>query len=153
MKPTKLPLLPSALIRVALEDLAKCEAQPDKFKVEMNWWYKPPCNEGDVCHVCMAGAVIANRFLDDVRPSVILNRYEVIPGLNDLPETSITDLKALIALNDFRVGGLAAGLSRLGIEKPADFPHFIGITDYGIDPVAFRAELGALATMLEGVGL
>lgn len=48
-------LKPSELIRVALEDLEKCEADP-RYRVDMSLWHEPHCGE---CYVCLAGAVMA----------------------------------------------------------------------------------------------
>ncbi len=48
-------LCPSALIRVALEDLETCEQDPH-YKIYMNDWHS---TFGDQCDVCLAGAVMA----------------------------------------------------------------------------------------------
>lgn len=51
-----LPHVPSQLIRLALDDLLKVEAMPDKYRVNMMIYHAP---EGGICVVCLAGAAIA----------------------------------------------------------------------------------------------
>lgn len=48
------------LLELALDDLAKCESQPDKFRIDMDdWLYR----DGEICAVCLAGATMAQRLL------------------------------------------------------------------------------------------
>ncbi len=51
----KLPKKPSALIRLALDDLRKVE-RSKKYKVNMNVYHIP---FDSICNVCLAGAVMA----------------------------------------------------------------------------------------------
>ncbi len=51
----KLPKKPSALIRLALDDLRKVE-RSKKYVVDMGTYHEP---EYDGCHVCLAGAIMA----------------------------------------------------------------------------------------------
>ena len=60
----KLPDLPSELLALALDDLEKCQAD-EHYSFYMGTWHKPsdydairPSDEGVVCNVCVAGAVI-----------------------------------------------------------------------------------------------
>src|SRR5690606_229892 len=48
------------LLELALDDLAKCERQPDKFRIDMKSWLD---RDGEICMVCLAGAVMAQRLL------------------------------------------------------------------------------------------
>ena len=60
---SKLPDQPSALIRVALDDLKKCMGDPT-YEINMAKWHKPLANQGNsaLCSVCLAGAVLAQTF-------------------------------------------------------------------------------------------
>jgi len=66
---TTLPTTLSGLLRCAVEDAKKCDKDP-RYTLDMTEWHQPI---DGVCHVCMAGAVIAQRlkmlpivnFLDD----------------------------------------------------------------------------------------
>ena len=53
---SELPDKPSELIRLALADLRKCEADP-RYLIDMAQWHRPVTSE--LCHVCLAGAVMA----------------------------------------------------------------------------------------------
>lgn len=50
--PTKL----SDLLELAVTDARKCEAEPERFVLDMDDWMRP---RRDRCAVCMAGAVMA----------------------------------------------------------------------------------------------
>ena len=65
-----LPMKLSSLIKIALKDLGKAEAQPKKFIVEMSEWYIPEevvcatesgveVDRYEACTVCAAGSVMA----------------------------------------------------------------------------------------------
>lgn len=53
-----LPNKLSALLRLAVADAQKCEADP-RYKLDMSQWHEPWEEDDGVCSVCMAGAVMA----------------------------------------------------------------------------------------------
>ena len=57
---TALPNKLSALLRIAVEDAQKCEADP-RYLLRMGDWHVPS-DSTLRCEVCMAGAVMAQRF-------------------------------------------------------------------------------------------
>jgi hypothetical protein len=61
----KLPNKLSALLRLAVSDAQKCEADP-RYELDMGRWHEPITWEGndgkDRCAVCMAGAILAQTF-------------------------------------------------------------------------------------------
>ncbi len=131
-----LPSLPSALIRLALADLEKCEGD-SRYCVVMNTVWHTPSN--NVCYVCLAGAVMAKTLR--------------IP--NDRwysPEQSVYR-KQLSALDAFRSGLIARGLSYLSLTRPAILPRFIDIPEYCEDREAFHKAMLGLADLLESHSL
>ena len=93
MKP--LPDKLSELIRIALHDEAKAVASKD-YEIDMTTWHRP----GDVCSVCLAGAVMA--FTLDALPT-----RNVDPGHFD-PETQ----NKLRSLEHIRRGAMVEGIAR-----------------------------------------
>ncbi|MCY4356881.1 MAG: hypothetical protein OXD01_05090 [Gammaproteobacteria bacterium] len=59
-----LPDKPSALLRLALDDMKKCLGDADYYLDAMRW--HEPNEQKDVCQVCAAGAVIAQTLKFDV---------------------------------------------------------------------------------------
>jgi hypothetical protein len=138
-----LPDKPSALIRLALADLAAVEANP-RYAVNMDSWHKPWQGR---CHVCLAGAVMANTFGAD--PSKFLYPSDVCGD-----ETAFD---RLIWLDKLRNGILDP--YPLYEERSLDLPEEIANTWYGEtplysdDPVMFREAMLAIAGSLESAGL
>jgi hypothetical protein len=60
-----LPDTLSALLRVAVADAQACEAQPERFTLDMGVWFD---NEGAKCVVCMAGSTIAKTLGAELLP-------------------------------------------------------------------------------------
>lgn len=137
---TTLPDKPSALIRLALDDLAKVEAMPEMYRVEMGEWHNPHHDDAK-CRVCLAGSVIARTLGaapgDFMEPS-------------DYPD-DVAD--KLCALDRFRIGRLYCGLYCIGLEAPEGLPPLATVTPHSRDPNKFRADMLALAAMLEEHGL
>lgn len=130
-----LPDLPSALIRVALADLAKVEAMPGTYAVDMYTYHQPI--GANRCAVCLAGSVMAMSL--GVSPS-------------DYPSTrDFAERDKLQALNKFRTGSVEYGCDLIGIEVTKEFDR--PITWYEDDRDAFRAEMEILASDLEAAGL
>ena len=97
-KPTiELPDTPSELLTLALDDLNKIE-RSKKYKVHMGRWHEPYSNGDTVCHVCLAGAVMARRGGLSPEEEQLLIR--------SIWETD----KKLDALDDFRGGHMRPGL-------------------------------------------
>jgi hypothetical protein len=133
-----LPDRPSALIRLALEDLARVE-DDDRYAVDMTEWHTP---RGDgKCHVCFAGAVMKgvhgpDRFLHD----------------GDFTEET---RNKLIALNYFRMGFIETGIEAMDgdVQKlPRGMAH-MRIVPYSWDRAAFRTSMEEMVAKLEETGL
>lgn len=94
-------LKPSELLEHALMDLEAVEAMPDKYVIDMNDWHD---FNGYKCHVCLAGAVLANTLGYDYTDS----EEEVLDGL----DPKIDRLTS--AINEFRCGYIYSGLVYMG---------------------------------------
>lgn len=132
-----LPSLPSALIRLALSDLSQCEKDPH-YTINMNVWHDPEHEDG-ICHVCLAGAVMAKTLAyphdRTVLPSITLH----------YPELS--------ALDHFRTGDISSALRCLHIPLPPGIPMWTHTPIYDEDPAAFHTAMSDLATLLESHSL
>lgn len=135
MNKALLPRVPSQLIRLALADLRKVEADP-KYRVSMGHWHSR-CS--DTCYVCLAGSVMAKT----------LSAPPVNVPLSAFPN----DYQALLALNDFRMGHVDVACMRLGIERPESVPGGIYVPGYEEDPERFHSTMHYLAANLEAAGL
>lgn len=166
-----LPRLPSALIRVALVDLAKCERDTKHYEIDMHEWHRPmvrnvskPCGAVQtvpVCEVCLGGSVLAQtcKIGPDKRVSPTERNDGIIftvDGLDVKPRVS----KAVIALNSFRVGLVGEGLRTL--FGPTARVQTIGVTldrampSYNGGPLSrkvFKLALRKLARDLAKLGL
>lgn len=137
-----LPDKPSALIRVALADLAKVEAMPEVYRIDMDLAYhdnRAFLGKGK-CVVCLAGSVMAMSL--STSPAAI--RYP-----SDFGHTAGGRLDAL---DCFRGGRIQKGVelmmdidTELNMDRP--------ITPYHDDPAAFCGEMERLAADLEKAGL
>lgn len=131
-----LPDKPSELIRLALNDLAKCEANP-KYKIDMRVWHH---SRNGTCSVCLAGSVMAQT----------LNTSDFVTLV---PSDFREERNKLAGLNEFRCGFIILGLVCLGFHKP-EWKHKPDreITPYDEDPVAFVVDMHQLADDLEAEG-
>lgn len=139
----KAPL--SAVIRVALDDLAKVEADP-AYLVNMFTWHEPI---GGQCHVCLAGAVMAGTI------GIPTERFIDVPGAAVLKMSGDAADGArarLMALNMVRRGDIGDAIIWSGATSPqgACWPT---VTPYEADPAAFRRDLLDVAAALEAEGL
>ena len=142
---SKLPDKPSELIRVALADLAKCEADPT-YEIDMNVWHKGAAIPTDTCLVCLAGAVMANSLR--VAPTA-----SVIPPAGGFESG---DIGALFAIDSLRAGNVLAAVANLRLPMDAmnRVPRDeVEICEYETDPSEFRADMETLADELEANGL
>ena len=139
----RLPKVPSALIRLALADLAKVEADP-RYVVDMKVWHSPRADER--CHVCFAGTVIAG---------TLAATSAVYRVAEDFGEEACS---SFYALNDFRSGYVALGIDQMGLHDKAQAlfggpSEIVCVTPHEVDPTAFRRDMNAMADMLESKGL
>jgi len=175
-KPTTLPDLPSALIRVALADLNKAEAtknvliEMDTFysrhfgrDLEQEYYDKQLVKNRKYCCVCLAGAVMIGSLgadTDDENVDTTLWGTEIRRKLN--------------ALDHFRTGGVLYGINEMGLFNSAHVQKIkeafepgdlavvtlgdeynevtINIPDYGDDKETFKQRLAYIADRLESVG-
>lgn len=146
-----LPDVPSQLIRLALADLRACEADP-KYVISMNEWYR---RSGDICYVCMAGAVFAQTL-------GFSGNLNWVPG--DDIERMTEEVRREIsekfsAIDDFRKGDITYGLSQMGYDAhesddlDLDIPIYRDIPIYEENREAFHAAMLKLADYLEAAGL
>ena len=114
----RLPKKPSALILLALGDLAKAERSA-QYRIDMGSWhvgidaepasYDPETckaeksGEASCCAVCLAGSVMA--FSLNVPDTLSIEPYAYPRDVRH----------ALLAINDFRVGDVGEGLEGMGV--------------------------------------
>ena len=133
---SRLPDLPSELIRLALLDLAKCE-ESDAYKINMNIWH---AGGMEPCRVCWAGSVMAQTLDMPVEQTF------------DPEDFSPDTRRKLRALNEFRVGRVDSGLVSMGFEPPLAVDE--DVPPYNPeDSAAFHRQMEAIAHRLEGLGL
>jgi hypothetical protein len=135
----KLPDKLSELIRLALRDLAAVEANPT-YKVSMcDSWHEP---HGKVCHVCLAGAVMAKTLATSPREDKVPYEY---------PDTHT--VSRLLALDYVRVGNVDFALVKLKLGIPETLTTSRIIPQYDDDPTEFRQAIETLADDLAAHGL
>lgn len=105
-------LKPSELITLALDDLAKCRADP-KFEINMQEWYTPEWGDKGPCHVCLAGAVIAQTLVPDHLEYDDDALHQLSPSSWSESEPEIE--QRLNALDEFRTGCIMAALTKCGV--------------------------------------
>lgn len=128
-----LPRLPSALIRLGINDLELVEVDP-KYMVSMSNWHKP---KGGMCYVCIAGAVMAKTM--GVEPEI----WENPAGFKE-------DYGALVAIDCLRIGRVNQACKVLGLECNRANVY---IPEYADHPERFKLAMMALAKDLEEMGL
>lgn len=133
-KQVKLPDKPSALIRLALRDLEKCE-QSKNYQIEMGAWHEP----NGKCSVCLAGAVMAQSLYGERSKAFIPSDF----GPNELK---------LRALDDFRCGYINEAFMQLGMKHPG-LPEYFEVAQYRGNPQKFKKNMRQLATLLAKEGL
>lgn len=142
---TRLPDKLSELLRVALVDLEKCE-DDSRYFINMDVWHSGAF--GGICHVCLAGSVMAQ--------SIGLDRTEFkYPG--SLGDRSVVG--KLRAINFLRMGEVG---SALAVLRDCDADRIIGrghaldrdnIALYQWQSTQFKADMRQLADDLEAAGL
>jgi len=139
----KLPDLPSRLIRQALFDISDCE-RDRRYRVEdVNEFWDRDWHtlRNKTCMVCMAGAVMAKSLLASWGETYKPNDFD--------HDTE----KKLMALNEFRLGGIHTALVRI-LELPNN-PLEVErrITPYAQSRRLFMRQMSLLADDLEKHGL
>ncbi len=129
---------PSQLIRVALEDLEKQEKLPNK-NIFMGDWHHWD-DETNKCNICLAGAVMCERFN-------VLDTQDV--SYENFEDDSSRQFRAL---NSFRRGEVEDAFDNLGIKNTFDIPNK-DIAYYPNSPTQFKKDLLELADELESHGL
>ena len=135
---TPLPDKPSELIRIALDDLEACEADP-RYEIDMGRWHGAA---DPTCSVCLAGAVMAQRLRISLDTDASPSSFD--------PDT---DCK-LLALNEFRMGYIGSGLDFMKVPYNFDDISYGGyVIDYRISPITFKKQLRDISNLLESKGL
>lgn len=141
----KLPTTPSALIRLALQDLEACEKDA-RYYIHMGWWHSPSATDNSVeksgCAVCAAGAIMARTL-------------GCSPDQDLLPDGFDQEVRdALLAVDSLRVGDTRWAFEYLGIDVDFEEVGLLGfeITDYSQDPDQFKADMREYAQHLESRG-
>ena len=137
----KLPRKPSALIKLALNDLSKVE-RSKKYKVLMSMWHVPTLD--DACFVCLAGSVMAKTLKLDSAKEIDKDNF------SDSFSESITN--KLLAINDMREGNMMTAFTRLRYSRNRGDKFTRNITDYRVDKVLFKKQMRTLARDLEKAG-
>ena len=151
--PEKLPKTLSGLLRVAVEDVQKCESQPDKYQLDMAVWHIPRCN---VCMVCMAGAVMAQRLgVKDnvtVTPSELGEAWEGLLSIDEMRVGEFWDAVGIMGIEDMTESQKEA--VDACVEHLAPYEEDIDSYDDGTGPghAPWHVYLEC-AEMLEKVGL
>ena len=176
-----LPNKPSALIRLAVDDLEKTERDSLDIVVMASWvepiklgladregnivepnakWNKilPRMPKKGICTVCFAGAVM--------RRSFGVEMGSLDPNDIGIRTGDVTLADKLFALDKFRSGLIQEGFLRMAGEKAVPVDEWqkqqdaigelgpeIKVASYADDPKQFKKVMRELATALEGYGL
>ena len=141
----RLPDKPSELIRVALADLAKCQAD-ERYEINMEEWHRPQSRSNGYefkCLICFAGAAMSQSL-------------GAAPDIKAWPEDfDDPDRRRLLALDAFREGYVKAAVQTIDANRINSFllPRKVSVTHFEADPAAWRADMEKIATMLEEAGL
>lgn len=143
----KAPL--SAVIRAALDDLAKVEADP-RYVVDMNTWHGPGMGG---CHVCLAGAVMAGSMGVPIKQHISAPIVAVAVSPKGM-QGDVADgaLSRLMALDMVRSGDISDALIWIGATPPKGVWRS-AVTPYSVDHAIFKHDLLAVAAALEAEGL
>lgn len=148
-----LPKKPSALIRLAIDDLKQAE-KSDEYRINMNDWHDGALTErynpdtcqrevGSPCEVCLAGSVMA----------FSLN---LPPTHRAFPDNWGDEIAGrLEAINGFRIGQVYEALVAMRHPKADKISKKVPdreIVDYRNDPAVFKRQMLRLAQELEKAG-
>ena len=133
----KLPNKPSALIRVAMDDLNRVERLKG-YTVDMDIWHEPACGK---CNVCFAGAIMSQTLKAD--PEDLME-----------PEMYNGDTEGkLSALDSFRCGDVSGGFELMGLDNDKGYDLDREIPHYEYNRRAFKLAMRKLIRDLEAAKL
>ncbi len=139
----RLPTKLSELLELALEDLEETEKTPG-FVVDMNRWV---ADIDGVCHVCLAGCVMTQRFCDAPSGDIIA------PYMLYLTEKiSHRDFVCLKALDAIRQGDLELAYIFINDDVPDNIQSFT-VVDYSENPDKFKEQMWEIVRYLKNVEL
>lgn len=151
---------PSGKIRFAIEDLEAVE-RSQRYEIDMETWHSPNSWK-NVCLVCFAGAVMANRH--GIQPHQTYVGPFQADGPNEYSANDRWD-DLFSALDEFRTGYVEAFLTIDGTvakdkivafamtQSPDDpFGCFPGHVNYEDDPAGFKVWARGMADRLEAIG-
>lgn len=147
---TKLPEKASDMIRLALKDLEAVEKSSD-YRINMVEWHRPmESQRGVECHVCMAGAVMAQTMREPAGYNVVPSRSQYGWKISN----------KISALNEFRLGRVFGGLSMFHSHeldlKRSEFeklmPSRSHVELYQDDSEKFKSDMLDMANHLEQAG-
>lgn len=167
----KLPGKPSALIRIALDDLKKAEKDPT-MKISMDTWLQVAKNGVDKCAVCMAGSVMAKRLaptFPELVSKIVNYTFQLFGNITNTnlspenhwgakPENFPEEEPALSAIDDLRRGWVMEAFHALEIngynfyKEGALLDHY-PIPEYSTqNRTKFHQAMRKLARTLEKAG-
>lgn len=148
----RLPNTLHELLRVAIDDLKKCMAKPEKFQIDMGIWVDGG-RSSKICFVCLAGAALvqtcqadyASRFLD----------------IDDAIAANPTLARKLRAINALRSGHVKAAWHMLNTRHrwspdghyPDVAPVYRPVAWFDSNPERFVAEMEDLYQILKEAGI
>jgi len=139
----KLPGKPSALIRLALHDLALVE-RSKKYRVDMGSWHMPWGQFDEKCAVCFAGSVMVKTLKCPIDKFFSAGSFA-------------NESAAFQALNHFRSGFLCGAFSLLGLRDlggpmPKSLPDQMSVGAYETNPRLWRQQMRNVVKVLEKAG-
>lgn len=161
----QLPDKPSDLIDLALGDLEKCEAAPDRFKVNMGEWCRQKSGDRR-CEVCLAGSVLTQTLGFTFDRAEDLEAFDasdggVVATPEDFDERTEAKLLALDSLRCGNVSEAVDALNELGLglrvpesckNERGRWERFMPLYD-DKDEYGFKAAMRELAADLRTEGL
>lgn len=150
-----LPDKPSLLLEKALEDLEECEKSEDYYIDMGHWHFKKSSDTGrEVCNVCMAGSVLANRFEG---AESCLGSPSKMHSEGDISEE---DADKLMAIDILRQGNVFEGLRILDIaqfevdiHRDLNIKNYFDVTHYALSRHQFKKDMKKLISDLRDIGL
>ena len=124
---------PSALIRLALADLAKCE-DDEGYVIDMDTWHGD--NGKYECVVCFAGAVMAQTLNAPIGANLSPSVIDNVTGTNSAA--------GLRALDYFRGGNLESGWRELLMDGPCPLMDQY-VVEYWYSPGDFKSTMHEIA--------
>lgn len=151
----KLPNKISALIRVALDDLATIEKRKKVYEIVMDKWHVAREPDWNLCEVCFAGVVIAMKIDDPdrtVSPDEFDNvTYGKLRALDSLREGNIsTAINFLPPISGKKIKKLNEAF--YDPDSRNDNIRY-DVVGYHTDRKAFKRDMRKMANKFESIGL